>query len=242
MSFSWFSLAASIINLLILYWILQRYLFGPLLKIIKDQQDSWLKREKDLEQKELQISSREEQVEHERQELEYEVRTYYEQAMKEIEAFKESEQADARKKAETVYQQIVNAAKDEANRIRRDALQNVDEVIKDAVAKVYDSFFGDVGQGKFIVLLFESQFDKIKPLLSKDRAYTFVSSHPLNNDEQNEVSQLLEQIGASVDSFEVDKELILGFKLSWKAEMVEYSLAQQIRDYITLEEAGTIGS
>jgi len=84
MTFNWFSLAAAVVNLLILYWILQR-------------------KEKELQQKELEIASREEQLEHERQELEYEVRTYYEQAMKEIEAFKENEQADARKKAETVY-------------------------------------------------------------------------------------------------------------------------------------------
>jgi len=96
---------------------------------------------KELQQKELEIASREEQLEHERQELEYEVRTYYEQAMKEIEAFKENEQADARKKAETVYQQIVNAARTEADRIKKEALQQIDDTIKDVVTNVYKAFF-----------------------------------------------------------------------------------------------------
>jgi len=34
----------------------------------------------------------------------------------------------------------------------------------------------------------------------------------------------------------VDEELVLGFQLSWKAEMIEYSLAQQIREYVKIEE------
>jgi len=37
-------------------------------------------------------------------------------------------------------------------------------------------------------------------------------------------------------------ESIQSFLLSKKAEMIEYSLAQQIRDYVKIEEAEGIGS
>ena len=53
---------------------------------------------------------------------------------------------------------------------------------------------------------------------------------------------LQEKAGVGVSSFEVDEELVLGFQLSWKAEMIEYSLAQQIREYVKIEEAEGIGS
>ena len=53
---------------------------------------------------------------------------------------------------------------------------------------------------------------------------------------------LQEAAGVGVSSFEVNEGLILGFQLSWKAEMIEYSLAQQIRDYVKIEEAEGIGS
>lgn len=244
MTFNWFSLAAAVVNLLILYWILQRYLFGPLLKTIKDQQEQWLQKEKELQQKELEIASREEQLEHERQELEYEVRTYYEQAMKEIEAFKENEQADARKKAEAVYQQIVNAARTEADRIKKEALQQIDDTIKDVVTKVYKAFFQGLNHnGDFVALLLEGRIDEIKPLLGQGRSYVFTSSHPLDDKQKARVEHVLqEKAGVGVSSFEVDEELILGFQLSWKAEMIEYSLAQQIREYVKIEEAEGIGS
>mgnify|MGYP001236400404 CR=1 FL=1 len=244
MTFNWFSLAAAVVNLLILYWILQRYLFGPLLKTIMDQQEQWLQREKELQQKELEIASREEQLEHERQELEYEVRTYYEQAMKEIEAFKENEQADARKKAETVYQQIVNAAKTEADHIKREALQHIDDTIKEVVASVYNAFFrGLSNQGEFVTLLLEGRMNDIKPLLGQGRSYVFTSSHPLDDEQKSRVQHVLQEaVGVGVSSFEVNEGLILGFQLSWKAEMIEYSLAQQIRDYVKIEEAEGIGS
>lgn len=244
MTFNWFSLAAAVVNLLILYWILQRYLFGPLLKTIRDQQEQWLKKDKELQQKELEIGSREEQLEHERQELEYEIRTYYEQAMKEIEAFKENEQADARKKAETVYQQIVNAAKTEADHIKKEAFDHIDTSVKEVVTSVYKAFFqGLNNNGDFVVLLFEGRIDDIEPLLGQGRSYTFTSSHPLDDKQKGRVGRVLqEKAGVAVSSFEVDEELILGFQLSWKAEMIEYSLAQQIRDYVKIEEAEGIGS
>jgi len=51
MTFNWFSLAAAVVNLLILYWILQRYLFGPLLKTIKTSKSSGYRRKKNYSRK-----------------------------------------------------------------------------------------------------------------------------------------------------------------------------------------------
>lgn len=237
MSVNWISLLAAIANLFVLYLILKRYLFGPLLKIMKDQQEQWERREKELEHKELELVSKEQALEHERTELEYEVRQYYQQAMSEIELFKESELANARKKAESLYNRIVSAAKSEADKIRQEAIENAESWLRAAVEKVCAAFVGDVRVGCLLVDLVESKTEEIRPLLTPGKAYAFVSSHELTQEERLRVQAMSEALGINVSEFHADPSMILGFRFTWKAEMIEYSLAQVVKEHLKLSPA-----
>jgi len=115
---------------------------------------------------------------------------------------------------------------------------------KDVVTKVYKAFFqGLSNNGDFVVLLLEGRIDEISPCLGKD-VHTSLPAliHLTISRKPGWKHVLQEKAGVGVSSFEVDEELVLGFQLSWKAEMIEYSLAQQIREYVKIEEAEGIGS
>jgi len=72
--------------------------------------------------------------------------------------------------------------------------------------------------------------------LGKDVHTSLPALIHLNDKQKARVEHVLqEKAGVGVSSFEVDEELVLGFQLSWKAEMIEYSLAQQIREYVKIE-------
>lgn len=110
MLIDWFTVAAQIVNFLILIWLLKRFLYGPILRA--------------MDQREARIRERLQAAERKRTEAEEEAEGYREK-QREIEDRREQFLAEAQQAAERYRKQLVGKARDEADETRRTWQQEV---------------------------------------------------------------------------------------------------------------------
>lgn len=121
MNFVWESFVFAIIAFLILYWLLNRYAFGPLFGIMEKRRQMVLS---DLEQAEANRKETAQLLEEQRKAME--------QARKEAQEIVEQTRKVSAKSAE----ELIEAAKDEAKRLKESALQDIVNEKNQAIAEL----------------------------------------------------------------------------------------------------------
>jgi len=117
----WENVVFSIIAFLILYWLLRKFAFGPLFSVMEKRREHVLN--------ELQSAERDRK---EAQELLAEQRKALENARKEAHDILEQARITSAKQAED----IISAAKEEANRIKAEALKEIENEKNKAIAQL----------------------------------------------------------------------------------------------------------
>ncbi len=232
-SINWITLLASIFNLLLLYIIFKRYLFGPLVDIIKKKKEEWQQKEQELNKREQAIKEEYQKLKEERRKLEEEIRKRREELEKEIEEEKKNLLEEAQKKADTVYKHTVNAAHAEAARIIQEAKENIGQIITISTTNILNNFLGNDSQLCLLKMLFKRFSGDIKQYASKaGKGIILEVPWYVLPDEEKEIRKALADIGISIAGIKINPNIISGFRLVYKDFVLDATLNRYIEEAI----------
>jgi len=230
---NWLTFIGSIFNLLLLYIIFKRYLFGPIDKTIKEKREEWNKKEEELKKKEREIEEKLKEIEEQKQKVQIELQTLREKLQKEIEEEKKQILDEYQKKAETLYKQIVNAAQAEAARIIEEATQNISGIVTVSTKNILNNFIGTGNELCILKMLFKRFRGDIKQYASKvKRGIILELPWYVLPEEEIEIRQALEELGVSIAGIKVNENIISGFKLVYKDFVLDATLDRYISEAV----------
>ncbi|UZN22663.1 hypothetical protein GM182_01760 [bacterium 3DAC] len=232
-SINWITLLASIFNLLLLYIIFKRYLFGPLVNIIRKKKEEWQKKDEELRKREEEIKQAYAKLEEEKKRLKAELEAMREHMEKEIEEEKKKLLEEAQKKADTVYKHTVNAAHAEAARIIEEATKEVGKIITISTTNILNNFLGTSSQVCLLKMLFKRFAGDIKQYAFKaGKGIILELPWYVLPEEEKEIRQCLEEIGVSIAGIKVNPDIISGFRLVYKDYVLDATLNRYISEAI----------
>ncbi|MCR4907310.1 MAG: hypothetical protein K5985_00640 [Lachnospiraceae bacterium] len=124
----WFSIVATIVNLVILYFILRKFLFGPVHKILDAREEEVRELTERAEAREREAS---------------EMKKSFDDEMAHLEEKQKRAMAESNAKATAEYDRIIREAKDQAESIIEDATKRA-AVEKDALRNAADQELADI--------------------------------------------------------------------------------------------------
>jgi F-type H+-transporting ATPase subunit b len=232
-SINWITLLASIFNLLLLYIIFKRYLFGPLVNIIRKKKEEWKQKDEELRKREEEIKQAYAKLEEEKKRLKAELEAMRERMEKEIEEEKKKLLEEAQKKADTVYKHTVNAAHAEAARIIEEATKEVGKIITISTTNILNNFLGTSSQVCLLKMLFKRFAGDIKQYASKaGKGIILELPWYVLPEEEKEIRKCLEEIGVSIAGIKVNEDIISGFRLVYKDYVLDATLNRYISEAI----------
>ena len=228
-------LIAQIINFLVLLWLLNRFLYKPLLKKLKERADKIKKVEE--EQREIQRK---------KQEIEKSEETIIQQAKDKTREIIE----EGRKISNEEKNRILGRAEEEMRRILKNARERAGLEVKqikekeaeyilrksrEILGNIFTSSFSKELHKKFvgeaIEKLLKLDFKKIRA--EKISKITIVSAIPLSDDNQKKIKSLfLKKLGNITLQEKVDPNLISGIKIYIGSFLIDGSLNGEIKKAI----------
>ena len=137
MHIDWWTLALQTINLLVLVWILSRFLFQPIADIIRQRQQAADELMQGAEAERIRAEAEEKEAEKDKQEAERARGGVLQQAAKEAEAEKAQILADARKEADSLRA----AAKTEISKLRETEQASAGRHASDLAVEIAEKLF-----------------------------------------------------------------------------------------------------
>jgi len=246
----WFTLAAQIINFLVLVWLLRRYLYGPIANAIDQREREFADRLRTASECEAKAVAAKQE---------------FEQQQRELSSLKESMLADAANEVELWRQQQLRELRDEVRGIRktwhgsiaREQQQFLAELRERTARQVYEVTrhvlheLADLDLEERLVRRFTSFLDEAVDdelfASANGRAETQVvvrTAFSLTTDAKQALAQRIPNKPAEAAvTFEVDPELICGIelvvgdhKLQWNVDNYLESLERSITSALAQEE------
>ena len=229
----WLILIGSIFNLLLLYVIFKRYLFGPIGKTIKEKKEEWHKKEEELKKKEREIEKKLQEIEEKKHKVQIELQELREKLQKEIEEEKKKILEEYQKKAETLYKQTLNAAQAEAARIIEEATQNISGIVTVSTKNILNNFIGTGNELCILKILFKRFRGDIKQYASKVKQGIILELpwYALP-EEEIEIRKALEELGINIAGIKVNENIISGFRLVYKDFVLDATLDRYISEAV----------
>jgi F-type H+-transporting ATPase subunit b len=234
MAFDWITVAAQIVNFLVLVWLLQRFLYGPVIRAMDEREariaESLREAQQDKDTAEAEAKRcREMQETFEKQQEER-----LAIARKEADGLLKSLQADARKEvAAERAEWLKNVADEKAaflSDIQERSAEAFSEMARRALADLANARLEDQIAQRFLAALRElnkGDLKKIKAAYASAGATVAVrTTFDLPAKRRNEIKAVLrEALGEDVDiAFEQSPDLICGVELKVGGQMVRWSL------------------
>ena len=244
MSIDWFTFAAQLVNLLLLIWLLKRFLYGPILAAIAT-------REKRITEELAQAKARQAQADHRREEFRHKVH--------DIDQRKAALLTEATQKAQAEYQSLLEEARKSADAIGQKRLKSLHEKIdrlnQSLSQRVQEEVFAIARKtlAELATVSLEAQMtaallQRLQALNAKQKSslQAALASHPstsvvrsafeLPAAQREAIQNTLNDIMAGDIQlrFETEPELVSGIELVTSG----YKLAWSISDYLDSVEKG----
>ncbi len=239
MKFDWFTIAAQAINLIILIFLLHRFLYKPVSKAMEKRKEEIREKFEKADKLIVENSEKKEELKKKR---------------KELETQKDDILLEAKKGAEDKRNEIIEEAKQVALDKKEKWLKNfekekkklLDELRRDNglyVFKISKKVLKDIADRdiesqiirKFGVLaeeLIEKESKDIKQILKKADANVTIESSFEINDEQKEVIEknIKNKIKIENINYDINKDMIAGISLSINGHKVKWSIEDHLND------------
>lgn len=230
---NWLTFIGSIFNLILLYIIFKRYLFGPINKTIKEKREEWNKREEELKKKEIEIEKKLKEIEEKKRKVQIELQELKEKLQKEIEEEKKAILEEYQKKAETLYKQILNAAQAEAAKTIEEATQNISGIVTVSTKNILNNFIGTGNELCILKILFKRFSGDIKQYSSKVKQGIILElPWYVLPEEETEIRKLLKDLGINIAGIKVNENIISGFRLVYKDFVLDATLDRYISEAV----------
>ena len=238
MQINWFTVAAQLINLLILAILLKKFLFAPIVKImderqlrIDEQENEALKKADAAEKKALELSSRIAETEAEKERVlsearkkgEQEKKEYLNLARLEVEEQRRVWEQSLEKEKTTYFQMIQRQIGSHSCQISQKILDDLaDEELENKIAHKFIRNIQGLDEGEVARIKFQPE--------NKDLSLKIHGSFNRNEKIIKSISTAIEEKFGPVESIEynLDSELICGFAI----ELYGYHLGWNIKEYL----------
>lgn len=234
MQVDWITVAAQIINFLVLVWLLKRFLYGPIIKAMDEREARIAERMRAAEKEREAAASETTRYREMQQEMEERRDQLMRAAQAEADGLRKSLQFDARKQVTNQHEEWLTDLAAE----QTDFLDDVRERTAEAFSQMARRALGDLAGAELdeqIVRRFErtlrelsdDELDKIKSFARRDDAQVVVrTGFDLSAKRRNELSMTIKELlSADVGIvFEHSPTLICGVELRAGGQLVRWSL------------------
>ncbi len=244
MAIDWFTFTAQIINFLILIWLLQRFLYGPVIRAMSEREDTIAQRFADADAAQERADAACRDYEEKHQELAQTRESLLARAGQDVNAWREEQMRQARADVEEdrrEWHAELNRDKQTLLReLQLDVTQHAVELGRHVLREMADQSLQSRLVDRFISRLDGADLSSLKSVDGAGRSLIVESSHALNEDEQSRIMAALSQTQGAV-RFETNPKLICGiglqtpgFRFAWN---VQESVAELESDLIDAVEA-----
>jgi F-type H+-transporting ATPase subunit b len=241
MQIDWFTFSAQIVNFLILVWLLKRFLYQPVLRIIRQREEAIAAR---LAEADNQAATAAEK------------KRAYEQLLLETSAAATREMQRAREEADTFRQELIEAARREVAQNRERWLAAVDSekkgFIRETSRQMSACFqqlaehalrdLADVDLEERMVAVFldklgrmrEEEHTAIRHELTRTATpLTIISAFPLAGEHQQAISERITTLWdeSAPAEFRVDADLLSGIRIETADKRIGWDLRSYLREF-----------
>lgn len=255
----WFTIAAQIVNFLILVALLKYFLYGRIVDAMRRREESIAERWNSAEQREAELQQELESARQKKQELEQQREKMMEEAREEVVNYREKLADKARQEAEDARSRWQESLEEETDAFLKDLRKRSTEQILAVVRKVLKDL-SDAELEQRIVHTFLEQLDelsreeqdKIQNSLAGGDSQALIQTAFEQPDELKDQlnSKLKDRFGEELQvRYEHSDDLICGIalqtdshKVAWDLGDYLHHLEDEIRQALEEETVGTLGS
>jgi len=231
---NWMVVIGTALNLLLLYIIFKRYLFGPLVKTIEDKKREWEEREKKLREWEERLKQREEELKAKTIQMQREMEEFKKRVMEEVEETRKKLMEEAEKKANTLYTHILNAAYAEATKIREEAEKHIRQLLEVSTKEVLSNFMGSESElclTEILIKRFEGDIRQFAKKVGDNPVYMELPWYALP-DEEAHLINMLRELGVNVVAIKTNTEILAGFRLVFQDYVFDATLNRYVEEAV----------
>lgn len=238
----WFTLVASIINFLILLWLLKHFFYGPVMKAMRERQQRISGQMSEAEQREAEAQEEAEKYRRQRRALDEEKEKILSEARDQAEQERRKRMEKAREEVEQARQEWLEALREDRRSfeesLRLHAGRQVVAVARAALTDLADQELEQqVGQtflGK-LDSLDKKELEEFKEAAKESDTVRVCSGFELNNQLKGRIRKQLESMLGEIDTlnYDLEDELIAGIEV----RVASYRLGWTFNHYLkSLEE------
>lgn len=241
MQIDWITVVAQVVNFLILVWLLQHFLYGPVVRAMDRRERHIGERLEEAAEKERAAEEGKAAYEREKQDLEHKRDELLEQARQDAEARRKELEEDARQAADALRSELHEHVEQERERFLRDLRQHIAERFEDLARQALTSL-ADAKLEQQIAETFCRQIDALdaqareeisESALQADQRLAILSSHPLPADVRRSLTRRLhETFGDELEVvYRQNDSLTCGLELNAGSHSVFWSLDAFLDDF-----------
>jgi F-type H+-transporting ATPase subunit b len=246
----WFTFSAQIINFLILIWLLKKFLYGPILNVMKKREDIVASR---LEEARYKLEEAEEMINEYRGKmvrLEERKEEWFEEVKQEAESYKKELIQNARSEVE----EMASKWQESVNSERSSFLEALEKQSFEQIVSAVERIIKDLADGKLeeqALKIFLGKIEQMDPDEKEKIAKTamngnveFLTAFEMNEQDKNRVTEIFRELFSGVIEcqFKTDTELGFGleirsngWKLGWNMKSYLADLLTEMEDFIDSE-------
>lgn len=239
MELDWFTVAAQVVNFLVLVWLLRRFLYRPVMRAMERREARIAERLEEAEAKRAEAEDEAESLREARSELERRREEALEEARAEAEARREEMEEELER--EMAERREARLEELEAEResfladLRRRTARHVNALARAALSEFVDASLERTAARRFAERLDEAEDEALARLSKAARESgegpLVESPRPLDEDSRARVAEALAKRmpEAPEPRFETAEELILGLRVSAGGQVLEWSLSDHLQ-------------
>ena len=243
MKIDWFTIAAQAVNFIILVWLMRRFLYKPIIKVIDEREKRIATDLENAKKKQADAQKKHDEFEHKNEEFDRQRSTLFKKAVDEVQTRRQKLLDEARTAAETLGSKQRESLRNEADSLRQEIgrriRQEVFAIVRKTLMDLADVDLEDRLGSVFVNHLREmDDHAKAEVITVKNASESvhvrsaFDLPATLRDTIQNAVN---ETFSAKIDlQFEIVPDLIAGIELNANGHAVAWSIAE----YLSLMEKG----
>lgn len=218
MSIDWFTFAAQVVNFLILIWLLQRFLYGPVVRMMTERQTYIADQFAAAEQAQADAAAKQQEYENRLQELTQTKETMVASASQEVEQWTAEQlvtaKADVENSRKHWQQELQRDKQALLQELQLDVTHHAVELGRHILQELSDQALLSRLVERFIDRLNKIDLSSLQSSIdrSSETHITVVSSHELSESDQSLITTALTPLDQQVD-FTVNPRLICGIEL-----------------------------
>jgi F-type H+-transporting ATPase subunit b len=238
MTLDWFTIAAQAVNFLVLFYLLKRFLFPPIVRAMDKREERIASRLNEAEEKRKEAEEAQATYEQKQQELKEERKKTLDSARQEAEKLRKDLEKDARDDVARMkkrWEESLRKQRDEfLDTLRHRTAQQVMATSRKALSDLADEELEHSIVSRFLKSLDDADKEDVKAirdnLKKADDGITVSTAHKLRKDERERIEEAL---GSMLDSkvrpqFETSSDLMGGIELS----VGDVRLGWNLRSYV----------